>query len=133
MYDGQVSELRERLGDRLPAAAFSTVDGFQGQERDLMIVSLVRSNSSRTCGFSTQPPRLNVAFSRAKRGLVVCGDLHQFCHGDRFRDIWDLIETQSEQGCVVDEEWNTLTRSGVVELGQARPDAERAVSRSRPT
>ncbi len=78
MYNGQVSELRERLGGRLPPAAFSTVDGFRGRERDLIIVSLARSNKSRACGFSTRPQRLNVAFSRAKLGLIVCGDLKQF-------------------------------------------------------
>ena len=97
------------------------------------LVSLVRSNENRACGFSTHPPRLNVAFSRAKRGLVVCGDLHQFCHGDQFGDLWDFIDTQSEQGCVVDEQWNVLTRAKVVELGQERPAAQRAVGRRRPT
>ncbi len=110
MYNGQVSELRKRLGDQVPAAAFSSVDGFQGRERDLMIVSLVRSNNSRACGFSTQPPRLNVAFSRAKRGLVVCGDLHQFCQGDAFGDLWDFIDAQSSAGCVVDARWKPLNR-----------------------
>ena len=109
MYNGQVSELRERLGDRLPPVAFSTVDGFQGQERDLIIVCLARSNKSRACGFSTRPQRLNAAFSRAKLGLLVCGDLRQFYYGDQFGDLWDFIETQFARGCIVDEHWNTLS------------------------
>ena len=133
MYNGQVSELRERLGDRLPAAAFSTVDGFQEQERALIIVSLARSNKSRACGFSTRPQRLNVALSRVKLGLLVCGDSRQFYYGDQFAYLWDFIETQSARGCIVDEHWNTLSCIQVEELGQERSVAERAVSRSRPT
>jgi superfamily I DNA and/or RNA helicase len=51
-----------------------TVDGFQGQERDLMLISLTRSNDRGEIGFLSDKRRLNVALTRAKRKLIVVGD-----------------------------------------------------------
>jgi superfamily I DNA and/or RNA helicase len=59
-----------------------TVDAFQGREFDVVVVSLVRSNSRgdprHRFGFTLTPNRLNVAMSRAKRLLVVAGDWQTF-------------------------------------------------------
>jgi superfamily I DNA and/or RNA helicase len=52
----------------------ATVDGFQGREADIVIHSLTRSNRRRQLGFVKDPPRLNVAFSRAQDALIVVGD-----------------------------------------------------------
>lgn len=51
-----------------------TVDAFQGREADIVIYSLTRSNNRRQLGFIKDPPRLNVAFSRAQDVLVIVGD-----------------------------------------------------------
>ena len=75
-YTAQVTELRTRLLHRqtgLPATQLEvkTVDGFQGREKDVIIFSCVRTAS---IGFLNDYRRLNVAITRAKRGLVIIGD-----------------------------------------------------------
>jgi len=57
---------------------FGTVDTFQGQERDFIIVSMVRSNNRYNIGFARSLNRINVAFSRAKQLLVILGNSHTF-------------------------------------------------------
>ena len=52
----------------------NTIDGFQGQERDVIYISLVRSNEQGEIGFLSDERRMNVALTRAKRKLVVIGD-----------------------------------------------------------
>jgi superfamily I DNA and/or RNA helicase len=76
-YKAQVNKLMEWLGefpfpkDRL---AINTIDGFQGQERDIVYISLVRSNGRNEIGFLKDYRRMNVAMTRARRKLVVVGD-----------------------------------------------------------
>jgi len=50
------------------------VDGFQGQERDIIAISLVRSNEKGEIGFLSDTRRMNVALTRAKKKLIVVGD-----------------------------------------------------------
>ncbi len=57
---------------------FGTVDTFQGQERDFIIVSMVRSNDNKDIGFARSLNRINVAFSRAKQLLVILGSSNTF-------------------------------------------------------
>lgn len=70
-YAGQVTQAREQLP---PGIRCSTVDSFQGQENDTIIVSLVRSNDEGIIGFLKDYRRMNVAITRAREQLVVIGD-----------------------------------------------------------
>lgn len=74
-YDAQVQKLRQLLEAQLDAGLeVDTVDGFQGREKDAVIVSLVRSNPDGELGFLADVRRMNVAITRAKRKLIVIGD-----------------------------------------------------------
>ncbi|MFT4024095.1 MAG: AAA domain-containing protein [Flavihumibacter sp.] len=78
-YRQQVELLREKLTERKDNALFknvtaNTIDSFQGQERDIVYISLVRSNPEGEIGFLADTRRMNVAMTRAKRKLVVVGD-----------------------------------------------------------
>lgn len=82
-----------------------TVDGFQGQERDLMLISLTRSNDKGEIGFLSDTRRMNVALTRAKRKLVLIGDsstlaqnpffdslLGYFEEKGGYRSVWEFFE-----------------------------------------
>jgi ATP-dependent RNA/DNA helicase IGHMBP2 len=70
-YSGQVTAAREVLPKQL---RMSTIDSFQGQEKETIIVSLVRSNDDGDIGFLKDYRRMNVAITRAKEQLFVIGD-----------------------------------------------------------
>lgn len=70
-YAGQVQAVREWLPDGM---RISTIDSFQGQEHECIILSLVRSNDGGDIGFLKDYRRMNVAITRAKEQLLVIGD-----------------------------------------------------------
>ena len=69
-----------------------TVDGFQGQERDLMLISLTRSNESGEIGFLADERRMNVAITRAKRKLILIGDSSTLAHNPFFDELLRYFE-----------------------------------------
>lgn len=74
-YKGQVELLRKMIEESAIAGLeINSVDGFQGREKELIIFSAVRSNEFRKVGFLADWRRLNVALTRARRGLIVCGN-----------------------------------------------------------
>jgi ATP-dependent RNA/DNA helicase IGHMBP2 len=70
----------EELKKFLPLITIKTVDGFQGQERDIIYINMVRSNESGDIGFLSDIRRMNVAITRAKKKLVVIGDSATLSH-----------------------------------------------------
>ncbi len=71
-YSAQVRLLREMLGES--EIEIDSVDGFQGREKEAVIISLVRSNREGDVGFLADARRMNVALTRARRKLIVIGD-----------------------------------------------------------
>ncbi len=72
-YEAQVQRLRQLLQDE-PDLEIDTVDGFQGREKEAVVVSLVRSNEQGDLGFVADIRRINVALTRARKKLIVIGD-----------------------------------------------------------
>jgi ATP-dependent RNA/DNA helicase IGHMBP2 len=74
-YEGQVQRLRALLSARVEQGLeVDTVDGFQGREKEAVVVSLVRANPAGEVGFLADVRRMNVALTRARTKLVVVGD-----------------------------------------------------------
>lgn len=85
--------------------ACSSVDAFQGRQADVCIYSVVRSNGQNDLGFLRERPRLNVALSRGKSGLVIVGD-NFFCRNIRgrnpFKAVIDYIDN-NDRTCKAEE------------------------------
>lgn len=62
------------MKELFPGIELGSVDGFQGREKEAVIVSLVRSNSEHEVGFLGEKRRLNVAMTRPRRSLTIIGD-----------------------------------------------------------
>src|SRR5690606_25862771 len=74
-YSAQVGLLSSELSDLVEQGLeIDSVDGFQGREKQVIVVSCVRSNPNGEVGFVSDPRRMNVAVTRAKRKLYVVGD-----------------------------------------------------------
>jgi ATP-dependent RNA/DNA helicase IGHMBP2 len=79
-YKEQIELLKEKLVEfdysayPVSELAVKTIDGFQGEERDVIYISLVRSNENSEIGFLSDVRRMNVALTRAKKKLVVIMD-----------------------------------------------------------
>lgn len=98
-YAEQVQHIRSKfralfgLGQKSPCPVdVNTIDGFQGREKDCVMVSAVRANSeSHSIGFVRDKRRMNVAFTRARTNLWVCGQADVLC---RNKDWGKFIEMQ---------------------------------------
>lgn len=102
-YAAQVRLLRGRLDHR--EIEVDTVDGFQGREKEVVLITMVRSNHQGEIGFLADERRTNVAITRAKRKLVVVGDsatlgtnkfysamLEYFENAGAYRSVWEFGE-----------------------------------------
>ncbi|KAF0698472.1 Aste57867_10895 [Aphanomyces stellatus] len=73
-YNGQVAMLKSLLLPAHPTLEVRSVDGFQGCEKEAVVMSLVRSNAKKQVGFLADDRRMNVAVTRAKRHVALIGD-----------------------------------------------------------
>ena len=70
----------------------NTVDGFQGQERDVILISLVRSNDEGQIGFLKDLRRMNVAMTRARMKLIILGDKSTMTKHPFYQKLWEYVE-----------------------------------------
>jgi superfamily I DNA and/or RNA helicase len=97
-YRAQVQYLRRLLMKREYFKPFrrlisvNTVDGFQGQERDIIVISLVRSNDEGQIGFLRDLRRMNVAITRARMKLIILGNAPTMTRHPFYRQLWQYID-----------------------------------------
>ena len=70
----------------------NTVDGFQGQERDVILISLVRSNDEGQIGFLKDLRRMNVAMTRARMKLIILGNKETMTQHPFYKKLWEYVE-----------------------------------------
>lgn len=90
-YAAQVRLLREQLP--VPGLEIDSVDGFQGREKEAVIISLVRSNPQGEIGFLSDMRRMNVAMTRARRKLILVGDSATLCGHPFYRRAIEYFES----------------------------------------
>ncbi len=92
-YSAQVRFLREQLD--IDGAEVGSIDGFQGREKEAVIISFVRSNKRQDIGFLNDIRRMNVALTRARRKLIVIGDsatISALPFYEQLLEYFDLID-----------------------------------------
>jgi predicted DNA helicase len=92
-YSAQVSFLNENFPfEKYENIEISTVDGFQGREKEIIILSLVRSNLKHQIGFLSDKRRLNVAITRPKRLLIIIGDFETCKEDDFLNKLYNYLK-----------------------------------------
>ncbi|KAF4868448.1 Helicase required for RNAi-mediated heterochromatin assembly 1 [Colletotrichum siamense] len=129
-----VQNMSAAKSSALNGVRVATVDNFQGEEADVVIVSLVRSNNERRCGFLSTSNRINVLLSRARHGPSVCGETCpdkrycQECASDEIKSrVVDLVIMDDYCAVDLDEDpcifpdcghfWTCSTMDGQMGLG----------------
>ncbi len=107
-YKSHIELLKEQLDDPSTSSgyqlsedvkkriAIKTIDGFQGEERDVIYISFVRSNKEGEIGFLSDIRRTNVALTRAKKKLVMIGDSATLANNNFYKKLIDFCEVK---GC----------------------------------
>jgi hypothetical protein len=101
-YKAQVQYLRNKIkasGSLKPYRSLltvNTVDGFQGQERDVIFISLVRANEDGQIGFLNDLRRMNVAITRARMKLVILGEANTLKHHKFYQKLIEYIKRISK-------------------------------------
>jgi len=98
-YRAQVQYLRRLLMKREFFKPFrrqisvNTVDGFQGQERDIIVLSMVRSNDDGQIGFLRDLRRMNVAITRARMKVIILGNAPTLTRHPFYRQLWKYVQS----------------------------------------
>ena len=99
-YRAQVQYLRNKIKTDASLKPYrslltvNTVDGFQGQERDVIFISLVRANEEGQIGFLNDLRRMNVAITRARMKLVILGEAATLSHHSFYRKLMEYISKE---------------------------------------
>ena len=102
-YRAQVQYLRKLVKQRAFFKPYrrlitvNTVDGFQGQERDIILISMVRANENGEIGFLRDLRRMNVAITRARMKLIILGDVATLTRHLFYKKLWEYV-TQLSNG-----------------------------------
>lgn len=84
----------------------NTVDGFQGQERDIILISMVRANDNGEIGFLRDLRRMNVAITRARMKLIILGDVATLTRHPFYKKLWEYVNkagASNEKGLAQDQ------------------------------
>lgn len=100
-YAAQARRVRELVDDA--TVEVDTVDGFQGREKEAILISLVRSNEDGEIGFLADVRRMNVALTRARRKLLVIGDSATLAGNDFYGRLFEYIEENGTYATVWEE------------------------------
>jgi ATP-dependent RNA/DNA helicase IGHMBP2 len=100
-YSAQVRLLRQQLA--VPGVEVDSVDGFQGREKEAVLISLVRSNAEGEIGFLADVRRMNVALTRARRKLIVVGDSATLAVDPFYQRLFSYFEAAGAYHTVWDE------------------------------
>ena len=97
-YKNQVQRLRQLVKQSAglkpikKSITINTIDGFQGQERDVVLISLVRSNEEGNIGFLRELRRMNVAITRAKMKLIIVGAADTLTRHPFYKKLYEYVE-----------------------------------------
>ncbi len=99
-YKEQVRHIQSTIGEieefNHLDIQIDSIDGFQGQEKDIIYISLVRSNDGNNIGFLEDFRRLNVALTRARKKLVIVGDSSTLVSSKMYNELVSHVETVGE-------------------------------------
>ncbi|KAJ7385065.1 NFX1-type zinc finger-containing protein 1 [Desmophyllum pertusum] len=102
MYTGQLLLLQEKMPRRtFGGVKVCAVDNFQGEENDIILLSLVRSNSERRIGFLGESNRICVALSRARQGFYCIGNFSMLSQCKLWKEICDYLQTKNAIGQIL--------------------------------
>lgn len=87
-----ISRRSQRFSSESSLISVNTVDGFQGQERDVILISLVRANDEGQIGFLRDLRRMNVAMTRARMKLIILGDAPTMTKHPFYKKLYEYIE-----------------------------------------
>ncbi len=117
-YLGQLREIKEHSKLACVNVKVSTVDNFQGEENDIILLSLVRSNKEEDIGFTRFKNRVCVAMSRAKKGFYCIGN---FCTFIKKSKLWQLIFSDLKEANLISDKLPLLctTHSNITHVSNA--------------
>lgn len=121
-YSAQVSEVRRQFKVNNTKIEVSTVDGFQGREKEIIIITMVRSNPRGEIGFLSNEKRMNVAVTRAKRLCVLIGDSGTVGKNKFLKSLVDYFKANGQCRSGFDYLGNDEVRQGYGHKGKEQTE-----------